>query len=130
MLVGRLARASLMFLLAAAAVAAAPSAAMHTRLKKSSPAPNDSILAPTQLKFWFSEPVELAFTRITLTSTAGVKIPLEKLSFSDTTGTAAVVAPIVGTLPQATYTVTWSAAAKDGHPAKGEFQFVVKALRH
>ena len=122
MMVGRFAIVSLVLL-----TAASPSAVFHTHLKKSDPAANDTLMSPAAVKLWFSEKVEIPFTRVTVKNIAGVAQPMGALAFSDTSEDAPVVAAITGKLPPGSYTVTWSAAAKDGHPAKGKFEFVVNA---
>src|SRR5205085_5789 len=62
-----------------------------------------------------------AFSRLTLTGPAG-SIPLGALA-SDTGD--ALRADIGVTLAPGEYTVQWQTASADGHPAGGEFTFVV-----
>ena len=100
--------------------------AFHTRLKKSDPAANDTVTSPAAVRLWFSEKVTLAFTKVAVKNPAGVAQPVGAPAFADTSKDAAVVVPITATLPPGTYTVVWSAAADDGHPARGKFDFVVK----
>jgi methionine-rich copper-binding protein CopC len=121
------ARLSFLLLVAGSAIAAAPRSAMHTHLKKSLPAANDTVPSPASLELWFSEKIELPFSRVTIKNLAGVAQPLGTLKFSDGSDTAAVVVPVTASLAPGEYTVGWSAAAQDGHPAKGTFKFTVKA---
>jgi methionine-rich copper-binding protein CopC len=126
MLISRSLRVASVLAATGICLAAAPSSAFHTHLEKSSPAANDTVASPASLKLWFSEKVELPFTRVTLKNVAGVAQPLGALAYADTSANAAVVAPVTAKLEPGEYTVSWSAAAKDGHPAKGKFSFVVK----
>jgi methionine-rich copper-binding protein CopC len=99
----------------------------HVHLEKSAPAANDTLATtPTSIRFWFSEPVELAVTTAKLASASGAAIALGAAT-RDAAKDAPVVAPITKPLPAGSYVVTWSTAASDGHPAKGTFTFVVKA---
>lgn len=105
--------------------------AQHLRLLRSEPEPNDTLRAsPKALRLWFSEAPEMAVTTIGLsrsgTGSAAGAVPLER----PTRGPAAD-APVVVSLRAAAqpgaYTVTWRTTARDGHPAKGSFQFAVAA---
>jgi methionine-rich copper-binding protein CopC len=130
MFAGRLVRSTVaLSFLSVAALAFAPPAAMHTHLTKSAPGANDSVAPPKALTFWFSERVELPFTRVSLKNIAGVAQPLGAPGFANDSANAPVVVPVTGTLGAGEYTVTWSAAAKDGHPAKGTFKFYVVVRR-
>ena len=129
MKVATYARLSFLMLVAGSAIAAAPRGAMHTHLKKSLPAANDTVPSPANLELWFSEKIELPFSRVTIKNLAGVAQPIGALKFSDASDTAAVIVPVTSSLAPGEYTVGWSAAAQDGHPARGTFKFTVKAAR-
>jgi methionine-rich copper-binding protein CopC len=102
----------------------------HTHLVKSAPASNDTLAkSPGAIRLWFTEPVELAVTTVKLADGAGGLVALGPLARPDTGQAAPVVAPVKRPLPPGNYVVTWSTAAKDGHPASGTFGFVVKAAR-
>jgi methionine-rich copper-binding protein CopC len=102
--------------------------ALHTHLIKSEPAANDTLIAiPRALRLWFSEKVELPVTRVKLTDAAGAAIELAPLARPDTGEHAPIVATLRKPLPPGTYLVTWSTAAKDGHPAKGSYPFVMRS---
>jgi methionine-rich copper-binding protein CopC len=121
---------SLVVLSAVAISSVAPAgeaySAFHTHLKKSEPSANDTVTSPSAVKLWFSEKVTLAFTKVAVKNPAGVAQSVGAPAFADTSKDAAVVVPITGALQPGTYTVVWSAAADDGHPARGKFDFVVK----
>lgn len=110
---------------ALALAAISPAVHAHARLEASDPKAN-SILAspPKQLRLQFSDPVELAFSKVKLldkanTPVAPLKIDLDKANRN----------VMVATLPQlhsGPYRVQWTALTRDGHKVKGEFSFQVK----
>jgi copper resistance protein C len=105
----------------------AASARMHTHLKKSDPAANDTLAsAPHAVRLWFTEKVELPVTAVRLTDASGVVVRLATLARPNTGEDAPIVATIEGAVHAGAYSVAWSTAAKDGHPANGKFGFVVK----
>lgn len=111
----------------ATTAASTPAALFHTALKKSSPANNDTVTAPSAIKLWFSETVEVPVVSVKLAMADGsMAVTLGKLVRADTSA-ASVSAPITGMLHAGKYTAQWSVASKDGHPATGKFDFVVKA---
>ncbi len=118
----------------AATAAASPTSAaveqsFHTHLTKSEPSANDTLaVAPRAVRLWFTEKVELVVTTVKLTDAAGAAIPLAPLARPDTGEQAPVVATLNKSLVAGSYVVAWSTAAKDGHPAKGSFAFVVRAV--
>ena len=118
----RIGRTSLLFGLGLFVPAAA---LMHTRLTKSSPGADETVAAaPAQIRLWFSEPVEVAFSSITLEKADSTVIA--KLVVAATDDPKSIAAPNQGTLAPATYIVVWKTTAKDGHPAKGQFRFTYK----
>lgn len=102
----------------------------HTALTRSEPAANDTLAAaPTAIKLWFSDKVELKVTTVKLKHAGGTALALGAPTRSATDEKAPVVLTITAKLTPGSYTVSWSVAAKDGHPAKGSFGFVVKSPR-
>jgi methionine-rich copper-binding protein CopC len=79
------------------------------------------------MRFWFSERVDLAVTTIKVADAAGAMIALSPLTRPDTSAKAPVLTNVTGAVSAGTYTVSWITAGHDGHPAKGKFEFVVKA---
>lgn len=115
-------------LMSAGAAAYTPVPAWHTHLVRSEPAINDTLArSPSAVRLWFSEPVELAVTTVKLADAAGTSIALAKLTRPDTGQAAPVAATLTAPLRPGSYVVTWRTAAKDGHPADGTINFVVKA---
>ena len=102
----------------------------HAHLTKSEPASDDTLSkSPAAIRLWFSEPVELPVTTVRLASAAGAKIALSTLARPDTGTAAPVTAMVKAPLKAGAYVITWSTAAKDGHPATGTISFVVRAAR-
>jgi hypothetical protein len=102
----------------------------HTHLTKSEPAGNDTLAnSPRMVKLWFSEQVELAVTTVKLADAAGAPVALDPVARPDTGEASPVVTAINKQLAPGGYVVTWSTAAKDGHPANGTFSFIVKPAR-
>jgi hypothetical protein len=103
---------------------------LHTHLIKSEPAANDTLAAPpTALRLWFSEQVELPVTNVKLSDARGAAVALAPLTRPDTGAHAPIVAALGSSLAPGSYVVNWSTAARDGHPAKGSFSFIVSAAR-
>jgi methionine-rich copper-binding protein CopC len=102
----------------------------HIRLVKSEPAANDTLAkSPAAIKLWFSEKVELPVTTVKLADAAGHAVALAAVARPGTGDSAPVVAAIAKPLAAGSYVITWSTAAKDGHPANGTIAFVVKGAR-
>jgi methionine-rich copper-binding protein CopC len=122
--------AALTILVATVAAFSAPfsraEARRHVRLVRSEPA-KDSVIrvAPTEIRLWFSEPLDLAVTRVRLTSTGMVPVPTGSMARADAAD-APIVVPIDAPLLDGNYSVNWSSQSKDGHPMRGSFRFSVR----
>ena len=102
----------------------------HAHLVRSEPVANDTLAkSPGAIRLWFSEQVELPVTTVKLADASGTRIGLATLARPDTGQSAPVTAKLRAPLAAGSYVVTWRTAAKDGHPANGTFNFVVKAAR-
>lgn len=112
-------------LLAFALCALPVGARAHPTLRASTPARDATLLvAPSSIRLQFSESVELALTRVALNLVGGASVALGKATRpADSLGI--VVVPIATTLANGSYKVTWRIVGTDGHPARGEFSFVV-----
>ncbi len=97
---------------------------LHLKLDKSSPSAGAVLTAaPTKVQLWFSQPVELPVTKVTIASDADTQLATGALLKAED---GAVVAPISTAVTAGSYKVSWRTMAKDGHVIKGEFSFVVK----
>lgn len=99
----------------------------HAHLKRSDPAAGSKLASSPQLiRFWFSEQPELSMTAISLTDAQGKEWVLTNPQ-RDPTNPLSVSIGISQQLPSGRYTVAWRTAASDGHPSRGNFNFVVLA---
>jgi methionine-rich copper-binding protein CopC len=99
---------------------------MHTRLLRSDP-PKDSVVrtAPTALRLWFSERLDVAVTRVSVTDGAQQAVPVGALAYA-AGDDAPMVVPLAQPLPDGAYTVRWSTSSRDGHPVRGTYRFRVR----
>ena len=112
--------------LAAALLIASPAGLLaHTHLERSEPSAGVQLtVAPTVIKLWFSESPELALTRVQLLDSAGSVVATGPVAF-DTRSRLVVLTPVSATMRPGKYTVKWSTAGDDGHPASGSWSFAV-----
>ena len=108
--------------LGGALVPASPAAA-HALLLRTEPAPQTTVkTAPSAVKLFFSEPVEVTFGAIRVFDVDGKRVdPGTIHRVGDGTE---VDVPLSG-IKDGTYTVTWRAVSADGHPVQGGFTFYV-----
>lgn len=101
---------------------AATPALAHAELKSAVPAVGATVPppSPTELKLSFSEPIELAFTKVVVKGEDGQPVDLGKLAL-DPADASTLVVPIAAPLPTGTITVEWTAVADDGHKSKGSY---------
>ena len=105
---------------------AAPSRAMrHLKLAKSSPGADTTMtVSPDAIRLWLSEPADAAPSKISLATSTGTAISLEKVT-RDTSKNAPLVARLTAPIKPGQYKVTWKAMSKDGHVVNGTFGFRV-----
>lgn len=112
--------------LASGAAPQADASAMHLRLTKSAPAEDAQLsAAPTEIRLWFSQAVELSISRIKVTAADGTEIELGKVETAEAEVLVAAVPPDVAA---GTYEVAWRTSSGDGHPITGTFGFTVAAV--
>ncbi|MFJ3404825.1 CopD family protein [Promicromonospora sp. NPDC090134] len=100
----------------------APPAAAHTRLESSVPTAGSTARAPvTEVALRFTLPVSLLGDGVVIEGPSGV-VPADVAPAED--GLVLVATPAAA-LAAGPYTVTWTAAAQDGHPLEGTFRFTV-----
>ncbi|HEY4298141.1 MAG TPA: copper homeostasis periplasmic binding protein CopC [Paraburkholderia sp.] len=108
----------------AAALVVTSSAFAHAHLASSEPAANAEVAAPAAVTIHFTEPLEPAFSKITLADASG-KAAAAAASEVDKQDAKVMRLP----LPQLStgrYAVHWIAVATDGHRTQGDFAFNVK----
>jgi methionine-rich copper-binding protein CopC len=96
----------------------------HAELEVAVPAADSSGPAPTELRLDFSEGLELAFTKVTLTGPDGSVISTGALALDPADATILVV-PLPAPLPAGAVKVDWKAVADDGHKSEGSYSFTV-----
>lgn len=101
---------------------------LHTRLVRSEPA-KDSVIrvAPTELRLWFSDMIDLAVTRVLLFDGQRAPVRTAALTRADATD-APIIAALAAPLPNGNYSVEWSTSSQDGHPVRGAFRFSVRVV--
>jgi copper transport protein len=113
-----------MLLLLLASLASPPCAQAHQRLLQTEPSRDATLAtAPREMRLRFSEPVQLAFTRLELGGPSGPVQLGEPRAVPDSA--TVLVVPIVGPLEAGGYAVRWATASRDGHPVRGEFGFMI-----
>ena len=108
----------------AVALAMSSTAFAHAHLISSVPAANAEAVAPTDVTIHFTEPLEPAFSRITLADASG-KPAMASASAVDSSD-ARVMRLALPELTSGRYAVHWVAVATDGHRTQGDFAFNVK----
>ncbi len=97
----------------------------HASLSRSEPASNAVLEeSPSEIRLWFTEPLEPSFSRIRLRDTSGSVIETEA-SQIDNNDPMQMFVP-VSNLPDGVYTVVWQVVSTaDGHLTSGNFAFTV-----
>ena len=95
----------------------------HMKLEKSEPANGATLAAaPMAIELFFSEKIDVAVSKVVLKGASGDIA----LSAPHAMGDKQLMAPVKGSLPDGSYTVTWQSAGTDGHVVKGQLAFAVK----
>jgi len=100
----------------------------HANLARSSPAANTSLQSsPSEIRLWFTEPLEPNYSHFTLRDTSG-QLVVTPPSQIDPTDAHQLFMPVTN-LPNGLYTVVWrTVSAADGHPAQGSFAFGIGVI--
>ena len=117
------------WLTAAVLLALVPSASgarfFHIELERSEPAADSTVhAAPTQIRLWFSERVQLPVTTVQLIGPDSARVALGRPSQAAGTGAPVVVA-VQGPMRPGRQRVVWRTMARDGHAARGAFTFTI-----
>ena len=109
------------------ATAAAPARTIpHFALRTSSPEAGATVPSPGEIRLWFTEEPEEGSVQIRLVGAeeAGVHVMDVMQDGQDPTS---FYIEMHGTLPAATYTVSWRGMGDDGHVVRDTFEFTVAA---
>jgi copper transport protein len=97
----------------------------HANLIRSTPAANASIAAsPPEIRIWFTEPLESAYSRITLRDSTGEVMAVAPGRIDPDDAMQMFLPLDTVALPDGLYTVAWrTVSAADGHASEGSFAF-------
>ncbi|MAS35478.1 MAG: hypothetical protein CL610_15815 [Anaerolineaceae bacterium] len=98
------------------------SASAHAHLSRSDPPANGSIdKSPSEIRLWFTEPLEPEFSRITLRDSSGSIVDTPSSQVDTVDRTQMFMQP--ANLSDGSYTVVWRVLSTDGHSTEGSFSF-------
>ncbi|RON82374.1 hypothetical protein BK635_12770 [Pseudomonas chlororaphis] len=106
-----------------ASLVAASSAFAHAHLQSQVPAADSTVSAPSELRLVFSEGVEAAFTKVSL-SKDGAAVAVKALATEGADKKTLVVTP-AAPLAAGAYKVEWHAVSVDTHKSAGSYSFKV-----
>jgi hypothetical protein len=108
----------------AASALASMDAKAHAFLDHSQPAVGSTLAAsPAQVRIWFTEALEPAFSAIVVTNAAGKPVGIGKAKVDPAHPKLLVIS--VAPLPPGTYHVAWHVVSVDTHRTEGHFDFTV-----
>src|SRR5919204_770602 len=110
---------------AAALFAGVVTADAHSTLERSEPRAGSRLkTAPVEIKLWFTEKLEPAFSSARVQTTTGQRVDHADGRVDDTDPTLVRVG--VGPLTPGTYQVRWRVLSIDGHVTDGAFSFRIE----
>lgn len=80
--------------------------------------------APTELRIWFTQDLEPAFTKVEVRDASGAQVDKGDAAVDDQDPSLLHVS--LKPLPPGIYKVIWHAVSVDTHPTDGDFTFTVK----
>lgn len=102
----------------------APRASPHTVLDHASPAAGSTMhRPPTQIKLWFTERIEPAFSALQVVDVSG-----KRVDEGDQQYDPAYPKLLIATVPPlgpGTYRVKWRVLSRDNHVVEGDFTFAI-----
>ena len=117
-----IARAAAVALVALVVVAAVAGA--HAFLDRAEPRVGSKVrTAPTQVRLWFTERIEPAFSSVRVLNEAGQRVDGADARVDPATPTLLQVS--LGTLAPGTYRVVWRVLSVDTHVTQGDFTFTL-----
>ena len=97
---------------------------VHNHLVKSLPADGARLrAAPKEVRLWFNERPEIAFTSVTLLRADSSKVATIKAVATSDSMVATI--PLAEPLAPGGYLVNWRTASADGHAIRGSFGFSI-----
>ena len=108
---------------ALALVLGATAATAHSFLDHASPRVGSTVkTSPSEVRLWFTQPLEPQFSGAILRSSTGVELGHGTVNGAD----AKQIVIHVHGLPAGKYHVTWKALSVDTHRTQGSFNFEIK----
>ncbi len=99
---------------------------VHNHLVRSAPDNGQSLPgSPAEIRLWFAERPEVAFTSITLIRATPDSIRVGPIKAATTDDTLAVKLAVPSTLQPGDWIVAWRTASRDGHAIRGRFRFTI-----
>jgi copper resistance protein C len=96
----------------------------HAFLDHARPAVGSTVHGPpTEIRLWFTAPIEPAFTTIRVLDKTGKQVDNKDRHVDQTDPT--LIRVTVPALPDGSYRVFWHALSKDTHVTEGDFSFEV-----
>lgn len=103
---------------------AAPAFA-HGKLERSTPRAGSVVKAsPAEVRLWFTEKLEPAFSRVEVRNGAGERVEAGPVEVD--AGKRSIVSVKLKPLAPGSYTVDWHVVSVDTHSTSGRFSFEVK----
>ena len=97
----------------------------HAFLDHAQPAVGSTLaVPPTQVRIWFTEALETAFSTITVTDAQGRSVGQGQAAVDAKDPTLLEIG--LSPLPVGTYRVQWRVISVDTHPTEGDFTFTVQ----
>jgi hypothetical protein len=82
--------------------------------------------APSEIKLWFTQDLEPAFSSIEVRNGAGTQVD-KKDVHPDPKNKSLLIVSVPPQLPAGSYTVSWHVVSVDTHKTQGHFEFTIKA---
>lgn len=106
-------------------LALAPRASAHAALMQANPRVGSTVAtSPTEVRLWFSEALEPAFSRAVIAA-PGKQDAAAAKALVDPKDRRQLVIPLPRPLPSGRYQVEWNVVSVDGHHTEGDFRFRV-----
>jgi copper resistance protein C len=119
----RMRRLIVAFIATVACIANVPAAA-HAFLDHAAPAVGSTVHeAPRSVRLWFTEPIEPAFSRVSVLDASGK--PVDAGDSHVESSDASILAVSLAALAPGTYRVKWRVVSVDTHVTEGDYTFDV-----
>ncbi len=111
-------------LLLVLAAASAPPETGHFGLSRSSPEAGSTVEAPGEVRLWFTQVPQDGTVQVRIVEAADAGVHVMD-AVQDGEEPQVFYVEVHGSLPPATYTVSWRGMGEDGHVVRDTFEFTV-----